>query len=202
MPPIMEDLSERLAAVIRLIDRANSRDPRVEVDESAKAWPQELLYGQRMSQWLARFVVTPSEPLQIAARAQHIRRWEVPRSTYPQGRAGYLKWRSDLYRFHAEWTSELMGEVGYEAACIDRVQQLLQKKGLKKNPEAQALEDVACLVFLEFYFDRFAQEHDDDKIISIVRKTWVKMSPDAQEAALQIDLPETAQRLIERALQE
>lgn len=193
---------ERFAHVTRLIDQANSLDPRIETDEGGKSWPQELLYSQRMSQWLERFVPNPSEVLGIAARGQHICRWEVPRSTYPEGRAGYLKWRSGLYRFHADRVAELMQRAGYDAGSVERVGQLLQKKGLQQDPEAQALEDVACLVFIEFYFDRFAQEHPEEKIISIVRKTWKKMSPQAQKAALEIDLPENAGQLIERALQE
>lgn len=193
--------SERFVHVIRLVDQANARDPRTDTDGEGQAWPQELLYSQRMSQWLERFVSNPSEALGIAVRAQHISRWEVPRSTYPEGRAGYLKWRFNLYRFHADRVGELMLQAGYTTDAVERVGQLLQKKGLQRDPEAQALEDVACLVFLEFYFDRFARDHAEEKIINIVQKTWKKMSPQAQEAALKIDFPESARRLIEQALQ-
>jgi hypothetical protein len=90
--------------------------------------------------------------------------------------------------------------MGYDEPTIDRVRELLQKKQLKSDPEAQLLEDVACLVFLEFYFVDFARGYDEGKVIAIVQKTWKKMSQRGHAAALTIDLPDEARRIIERGL--
>jgi hypothetical protein len=163
--------------------------------------PKELIYGQRMSVRLAGFAPDAPETVKLAARAQHIRRWEVPRDSYPEGRAGYLKWRTDLHKRHAEIAGEIMGEVGYDAGPIDRVQTLLRKRGLKTDPDVQLMEDVICLVFLEHYFHDFAPKHDEEKLIPIVQKTWKKMSDRAHEAALQLDYAPEDLAVIQKALQ-
>lgn len=193
------DQSPRFERIIALIDQANARDPRQET-WGGERHPKELLYSRRMSDWLARLEPDASELLRVAARAQHLCRWESPRSDYPEGRAGYLRWRSDLSRFHADKVAAAMAQAGYDDASVERVRDLVQKKHLKTDPEAQTLEDIACLVFLEFYFADFAPEHDETKIIAILRKTWGKMSPRGRQAALSISLPEEARRLIERAI--
>ena len=160
---------------LRRFDEANAEDPNTEVIDG-QPLPKELVYGQRMSARLAVFAPDAPETVKLAARAQHIRRWEVPRDSYPEGRAGYLKWRTDLYKRHAEIAGEIMGDVGYDAEPIERVQTLLRKRGLKTDPDVQLMEDVICLVFLEHYFHDFAQKHDEEKLIPIVQKTWKKMS--------------------------
>ena len=93
-----------------------------------------------------------------------------------------------------------MAESGYSTADVARVESLVLKQRLKYDAEVQALEDVVCVVFLEDYFTDFAGQHDDAKVIDILRKTWAKMSPHGREAALKLDLPAASQRLVEAAL--
>jgi hypothetical protein len=115
-------------------------------------------------------------------------------------RPGYHRWRTTLARFHAEKAGEILRQVGYDEETITRVQSLLRKEGLKTNPDTQTLEDVSCLVFLEAYFSDFAKQHEEEKLITILRKTWKKMSPRGQQAALQLDLSPTDRALLEKAL--
>ena len=138
--------------------------------------------------------------MRLAARAQHIRRWEVPRDSYPEGRAGYLKWRTDLYKRHGDTAGQIMAEVGYDDATIDRVKTLLRKRGLKTDPDVQLLEDIICLVFLEHYFHDFAKKHEEEKLIPIVQKTWNKMTERAHAAALQLDYVPEDLEIIQKAL--
>ena len=189
----------RFERAIRLIDQANAMDPRTENWEGS-AHPKELLYAQRMSDWLERLELAASEELRLAVRAQHLQRWESPRGNYPMGRTGYLLWRKDLYKFHAAKAAEILREVGYEDSLVERVSELIQKKNLQTDKEAATLEDVACLVFLEFYFADFAPDHDEEKVIHILRRTWKKMSERGREAALTIKLCDRAKVLLERAL--
>jgi hypothetical protein len=190
----------RLDEALRRFDEANAQDPNTELI-GGQPMPKELVYGQRMSARLAVFAPDAPETVKLAARAQHIRRWEVPRDTYPEGRAGYLKWRTDLYKRHAEIAGEIMGDVGYDAEPIDRVQTLLRKRGLKTDPDVQLMEDVICLVFLEHYFHDFAQKHDEEKLIPIVQKTWNKMTEQAHEVALQLDYAPDDLAVIQKAVQ-
>jgi hypothetical protein len=189
----------RLETVLRLIDEANARDPNRETWQG-QSYPKELLYGMRMTEWLERRRPRPPEELAIAARGQHICRWEVPRDSYPADRDGYLRWRSYLYDFHATKVAELMERAGYEAASVDRVRTLIRKRGLKTDPDVQLIEDTACLVFLEYYFPDFAQSLDTAKLPGVVRKTWNKMSEEARQAALTIDFPESVRTLLTQAL--
>ena len=163
--------------------------------------PKELVYGQRMSARLSVFAPDAPETVQLATRAQHIRRWEVPRDSYPEGRAGYLKWRTDLYKRHGDIAGAIMKDVGYDDDAVERVQTLLRKRGLKTDPDVQLMEDVICLVFLEHYFHDFAQKHDEEKLIPIVQKTWKKMTPKAHEAALQLDYAPEDLAVIQAALE-
>jgi hypothetical protein len=189
----------RLQAVLASIDAANGEDPSL-VNVEGRSVARELLYGQRMSGWLSRLEPEASEVLQVAARGQHIRRWVIPRSDYPMDRAGYLKWRTTLYRFHADQLEPLMQEGGYPDMDIQRMRGLVEKRGIKSNPEAQTLEDVICLVFLEFYFDDFRGRHERSKVVDIVRKTWGKMSDRGQGFALQLPLDSEALSVVKEAL--
>jgi hypothetical protein len=180
----------RFASAIERIDAANAQDP------SGK----ELIYSQRMSVWLDRFEPDASEALRLAARAQHIRRWTIPRSDYPMDRIGYLKWRTTLYKFHADEAAKILREVGYDEATTGRVASLIRKERIKTEAEAQTLEDVICLVFLENYFAEFAAAHEDDKVIGILRKTWNKMSQRGQAMALSLPMGAAAREFITRAL--
>jgi hypothetical protein len=190
----------RFDNAIRRFDEANAQDPNTELI-GGQPMPKELIYGQRLSARLAAFAPDAPETVKLAARAQHIRRWEVPRDSYPEGRAGYLKWRTDLYKRHGDIAGEIMGDVGYDAETIDRVQTLLRKRGLKTDPDVQLMEDVICLVFLEHYFHDFARKHDEEKLIPIVQKTWKKMSDRAHEAALQLEYAPEDLAVIQKALQ-
>jgi len=182
-----------------LFDAANAEDPNSEVFEGV-SHPKELLYAQRMTAVLNQFEPDASEALQLTVRCQHIGRWEIPREAYEQNRIGYLKWRQDLKSFHALKAREILEEIGYDSDKIDRVCFLLLKKQLKRDRETQILEDVICLVFLKYYYDAFLIKHDDNKIISILRKTWHKMSEKGQKSALAINFSERGEELIRRAL--
>lgn len=192
-------MSGRLQAVLASIDAANGEDPhRVEV--AGRSVAGEVLYGQRMTAWLSRVEPEASEALQIAARGQHIRRWKIPRSDYPLDRTGYLKWRTTLYQFHADQLEPLMRAQDYSDSDIQRVRGLIEKRGIKTNPETQTLEDVICLVFLEFYFNDFRGRHERSKVVDIVRKTWVKMTKRGQEFALGLSLDADSLSIVKEAL--
>jgi hypothetical protein len=196
--PAMND--PRLELVLRRIDEANAADPNRE-QWQGQSHPKELLYGWRMSEWLERLCPEASAILRIAARGQHLRRWEVPRDSYPATREGYLRWRGYLYGFHGERVGELMAEAGYEPEAVARAKAILSKRGIKTDPEAQLIEDAACLVFLEHYFAGFAEGQDADKLVAIVRKTWNKMSDSARSRALALEFPDSVKPLLARALE-
>jgi hypothetical protein len=191
--------SPRLDDAITRIDQANAEDPHAE-GRGAAARPKELVYGERMSAWLVRLAPAASEALQLACRAQHIRRWHIPRADFALDREGYRQWRTTLARFHADTVSGILRAAGYDEPLIARVAALVRKEKYKTDPEAQTLEDAACLVFLENHFADFAAHKDEAKLIDILQKTWRKMSVQGQQAALTIKLPEKLGRLVERAL--
>lgn len=189
----------RFESAIQKIDHANSLDPNKEFFEG-KEHPKELLYSIRMSSWMEKLRPQASEVLKLAARAQHLRRWEIPRSSYPMDRTGYLKWRTFLYSYHAEKTAEILREAGYEEETVRGVSSLLLKQNIKTNPDMQLLEDVICLVFLENYFADFSRQHDEEKMMVIIQKTWKKMSDEGRAAALQIPMSSAAAVLVQKAL--
>jgi hypothetical protein len=189
----------RFTHAIARFDQENAQDPHLEAVDG-KAVPKELLYSQRMTRWLEQLAPEASEPLRLAARCQHLRRWEIPRYAYPMDRAGYHRWRTDLARMHADRAGQILRDVGYDDAMIARVQSLVRKERLKQDPEVQLLEDVICLVFLESYFADFAKQHDEQKVIGILRRTWKKMSPRGQAEALKLPLGQSERTLVERAL--
>ncbi|MCW3062535.1 MAG: hypothetical protein JWQ02_4356 [Capsulimonas sp.] len=191
--------NERLQAAFERFDAINAEDPNHDIIDGA-AHPRELLYAQRMTRQLEQFAPNASAALQLAARSQHIQRWASPRSNYPMDRTGYLRWRTDLKKHHAEIAGAVLQDVSYDSDVIARVQSLLRKENLSGDPEMKTLEDVICLVFLQDYFADFAAKHDDEKVIDIVRKTWKKMSDAGHEAALKLDLPAEALALVGRAL--
>ena len=181
------------------IDAANAEDPNQEIYRS-KTYPKELLYSNRMYERLMDFHPNASEEIQLATKAQHICRWKMPRESYPMDRVGYLKWREDLKKFHAKTTCEILDKVGYSQEFIDRVSFLIEKKSLKKDEETQLLEDVICLVFLEFYLDPFVQKHDTEKLKNIILKTWNKMSDAGHQEALKINYSDANLQLIKDSL--
>ena len=183
-------MTSRLDRAHALIDAANARDP------AGLAEP----YGQRMTETLEAFRPDAPEPLKIAARAQHIERWTVPRTSYPEGRVAYLTWRKDLQKLHARRAGEIMAQCGYPDEDIARAGSLLRKERLKQDADAQTLEDVICLVFLRHEADAFIAKHDDDKVRDILAKTAKKMSPRGLAAAAQVPMGERLKRLLGEAL--
>ena len=193
--------TDRFQRVIRSIDQANGEDPNSEVVDGV-AWPKEQLYGMRMQEWVEDLDPGASEALRIAARSQHIRRWEIPRSGYPMDRRGYLRWRTTLYAFHADRASEILRDQEYDAETIERVRALLQKRNLRADTEVQTLEDAAALVFLVHHLDDFLERDDiaEEKAIDIIRKTWKKMTERGHEAASALALSDESTALLEKAL--
>ena len=181
------------------IDAENAQDPNHEIHQS-ESFPKELLYSNRMYERLIVFEQNATEAIQIASKAQHICRWKITRESYPMDRLGYLKWREDLKKFHAKTTAEILEKAGYPQEFIARVSFLIEKKLLKKDAETQLLEDVICLVFLEFYLDPFVQKHDTEKLKNIILKTWNKMSEKGHEEALKINFSTNNLLLIKEAL--
>lgn len=188
----------RFENALRQFDEYNSGDNKV-TNVNGRNVPDNVLYGIRLSEKLIEFAPTASEALRLAARSQHIGRWEIPRSNYPMDRNGYLKWRSQLKLHHANVAGSILKDAGYEEEIIKRVKDLLMKRNLKQDPEAQILEDIICLVFLHYYFDDFSAKHEDDKLVQILKKTLVKMSAGGIEVALKLPLSERARSILEKA---
>ena len=189
-------MADRLNHVLAAIDAVNGNDPGTDENGMARA----LLYGRRMSEALSNFAPQAPETLRIAARAQHIERWIIPRSSYPEGRVAYLTWRKDLQKHHALRTGDLMREAGYGEDDIGRVASLLRKESLKHDADVQTLEDVICLVFLEHEAPEFIAKHDDAKVRDILAKTAKKMSPRGLEAASRLRMDARLARLLAEAL--
>jgi hypothetical protein len=183
-------MSAPYEAAASAIDRANAEDPK----------GTEVLYGQRMVEWVRALAPDASEELLLAARAQHVRRWSVPRSTYPEGRTGYLRWREGLKKFHAETLASIMKEAGYADGAIEKARSLLVRKNLATDAEGQTLEDAACLVFLQFEFAEFSAKTEPGKMVDILRKSWGKMSPAARDRALKLKFEAAELNLVKQAL--
>lgn len=181
------------------IDAENAQDPNQEIYQSV-TYPKELLYSNRMYERLMDFHPNASEAVQIASKAQHICRWKIARESYPMDRVGYLKWREDLKKFHAKTAAVILEKAGYNEEFIARVSFLIEKKLLKKDVETQLLEDVICLVFLEYYLDPFVHKHDKEKMKNIILKTWNKMSEKGHQEALKINFNPENLELIKEAL--
>lgn len=192
-------MTSQFDQAMALIDAANAKDPNLEQDR-----PKELLYSERMTEMLGRFEPEASELARLAVRAQHIERWRSPRDAWPATRQGYLEWRSNLYKFHAGQLEAILAQVGYESAFIEEAKKAVGKRGLKVNASTQLVEDIADLVFLEYYLEPFAAKHnyDEAKWCDILQKTWRKMSPKARDFALSgaVRLPGPLVPLIEKAL--
>ncbi len=182
-----------------LIDAAHAADPARSADGRAA----ELVYADRVETWVARLVPDAAPILRLAARCQHLERWLTPRATFPEGKVGYLNWRRSLYVKQADRARDLLLAAGVSAAEADEARTWISKTSLKTNPGTQALEDAAVLVFLENEIGAFAAQHADypaEKFVDILRKTWRKLSPAAQQAALGLDLPPPIASLVREAL--
>jgi hypothetical protein len=182
--------SDRFQDAITRFDAANAQDPR----------GIELPYAQRLSAWVDQLAPDASEELRLAARAQHICRWMIPRESYPPGRIGYLRWREDLKHFHAQKAGEILREVGYGEPAVSQAQDLIRKRNFPRNPDGRVLEDALCLVFLEKQFAETTAKTGDEKMIGILQKTWRKMTPQAHQIALTIPMTAECRALVEKAL--
>lgn len=188
--------AEALRLCLERFDAAHAEDPSREPNGT----PKELAYAQRMSAWLERLDPHAPDEVRLAVRAQHLRRWKIPRGDYPQGRVGYHRWRQDLARYHAEQAGAIMRACGYGEATVARVQAVIRKERLKADPWAQTLQDVAGLVFLEHYLEDFAEGQEESGMVRILRRTLAKMSERGRQAARRIPYPPACETLVTQAL--
>ncbi|CAN9202127.1 unnamed protein product [Alternaria sp. RS040] len=192
-------MSTPLERALTAIDAAHALDPN-KVTTNNEEIPYELHYAQKCTSYLEKRAPDASEPLRIAIRAQHFRRWEVPRSSYPMTRPGYHAWRTYLKKRQAELVEQICRDSGYSKEDSETVGSLIRKEDLKANEETMVLEDVACLVFLDDQFEAFEKEHDEDKIVRILQKTWGKMTDQGHELALKVPMGERPMELVKKAL--
>ena len=194
---------DRHRHAIARFDAANAEDPNRETVNGVER-PKELVYAERMTAMLDRFLPDAPEVLRLAARCQHIQRWKIPRADYAMDRIGYLQWRKRLNNFHARMAGDILRDVGYDEATIVHLGTLLKKEALKADPEAQALEDVVDLVFLESYLADFVAKHgqyDTAKFTDILAKTGKKMSARGRDAAVTlIKLPPDLLAVVRQAM--
>ena len=191
--------ARRFARAIEAIDAVNAQDPN-RVDAGGVARPKELVHADMVTQWVRKLRPDASEELLLAARAHHIRRWASPRQSFPEGRAGYLSWRAELKKRHAEDAGQIMTEAGYPGRSVRRVQEIIRRIDLKGDAEAQTLEDALCLVFLETQLGDVAERLEEAKMIDVIRKTLRKMSEAAKACAVQLALPAESRKLLEKSL--
>ena len=189
----------KLEQAFDLFDAYN-RQSQETVIWNGESYPSEYFYALKLHDWVKKLDGQASESLLLASRSQHIGRWEIPRNSYPDGRAGYLKWRSDLAKFHAQKSSEIMQSVGYEQEIIERARQIILKQKLKADSEVQTIENALCLVFLEFQYDDLIEKQSEEKMITILQKTWGKMSEPGRTAALKLQYSKKGKDLLEKAL--
>lgn len=190
---------ELFSKAIEAFDKVNSEDPN-SVEANGIKKPYELTYSIWLSEWVLKLNPNATKELQLAARCQHIKRWTIPRSKYPEGKKGYMQWKKELAEFHAEEAGKILKEVGYEDSVIERVKSINLKKNLKTDLEVQTMEDALCLVTLEFQIEGFSAKHEDEKMIDIIRKTWAKMSDKAKEEALKLNYSERVLGLIKKSI--
>ncbi len=195
--------TEKLNTTLSAIDEINSQDPNsILLNGTNQA--KELVYGQQMTDCLTQYWPEANEILQIAVRAQHIKRWQLKRSEFAEGKAGYYQWRIAQGKFHAELAASIMLKNGYTNEQAEQCASIIRKENLKTNSDSQTLEDVACLVFLMHYFNEFAAKYtakdNEAKIVRIVQLTWKKMSDEAHDIALGLTLPEHLAKIVAKAL--
>jgi hypothetical protein len=194
-------VAERFDAAIAAIDAANADDPNTLVIDGVER-PKEQAHAELMTEWVRRLDPSASEAQLLAARAHHLRRWSTPRSSYPEGRAGYLRWRTALKKQHATEVGGLLELVGYDRAVIDEVQRIIRKQGLGHADGAavQVHEDALCLVFLQTQLASTTDQLGDEHMLDVIRKTAAKMSPAGLEHVAGIAMRDHDRDLIARAL--
>ncbi len=189
---------ERFKTCLKAFDEANAQDPNKELFERKES-PRELLYAERLTEWVKKLNPQASEALLLASRCQHLKRWMIPRTDFDEGRVGYLKWRKRLYQFHADEAEKILKEAGYGTDTIEKVKSINLKKNLK-DPDTQTIEDALCLVFLEYQFSDFVKKTAPEKMPGIIQKTWAKMSERAKEFALTLSFKAEELKLIRSSL--
>ncbi len=194
-----ECTNSKYERALKLIDETHAQDPKT-IEVNGIEYPYELHYSQKMSSYLEKRNPAAPATLRLAIRAQHFRRWEVPRDTYPMTKVGYHAWRTYLKKRQAELASQICLDVGMSEEDAGRVAALIRKEDLKKDEDTQNLEDVACLVFLDDQFEEFEKQHDEDKIIRILQKTWGKMTDRGHALALEVPMSDRAKNLVAKAL--
>ena len=199
MPGATRSDSGRFDVAIAAIDAANAHDPTT-INVRGRTGPKEILHAELVTEWVRDLAGTPSEPLLLAARGHHLRRWNVPRVSYPAGRAGYLRWRRDMHDVHAQELGAILADAGYDDPTIERVQAIVRKKGLGDDAEVQALEDALCLVFLETQLADVAAKLDADKLAGVLVKTARKMSPEGVAAIARVPLDDDSRALLAHVL--
>jgi len=192
---------DKLEKAFSLFDAYNQQSPETLIWDGVE-YPSEYFYALKRYDWVRVLQPEAPESLLLASRAQHIGRWEITRDSYPEGRVGYLKWRSDLGKFHAKKASELLDEAGYDQETITRVKEIIQKQKLKSDDDVQTIENALCLVFLQYQFDDLIEKLSEEKMIDILRKTWGKMSEPGRNHALALKFSEAGTDLIQKALSE
>lgn len=191
---------ERMETALTLFDEYNKQDPATVVQEGI-VYPAEYFYALQVNKWVKTLEPEAGEILLLASRCQHIGRWKVPRSEYPAGKAGYLRWRTELAKFHAGVAGRLLQDAGYDDREIGLVSSILLKENLHTNPDMQTMENALCLVFLQYQYEDFLAQHEEDKIIRILKKTWGKMSGQGHRVALGLSFSERGAALIGKALE-
>jgi hypothetical protein len=189
----------RLEQALAAIDAANADDPHT-IEVGGVVRPKELAHAELMTAWIERLVESPTDAQRLAARAHHLRRWVSPRDGYPEGRAGYLRWRKDQGRRQADEVAEILLGCGFDQATVDRVQEIVTKVGLRTDPEVQAHEDALCLVFLQTQLLDLAGQLGPDKAVEVLAKTLKKMTPRGRSEALELDLDPAGRAALEQAL--
>lgn len=189
----------KLEKAFQLFDDYNKQDPNT-FEWEDKVYPTEYFYALQLHNWVKKLQPDASEALLLASRSQHVGRWKSPRENYPMNKPGYYKWRTELAKFHAETAGALMLKAGYDKDEIEAVQSIIRKEQLRTNYEVQIMEDALCLVFLQFQYDNFIKEHDDEKVLRILKKSWGKMNDKGREAAGTLLFTGRGKELLEKAL--
>jgi hypothetical protein len=197
----MTTATERRARAIAAFKAENAKDPTL-VSDGAELRPKELIAAERLASWVERLAPQASEALVLASHCQHLCRWQIPRSAFPDGRIGYLTWRKALAKYHADQAAEILRALGYGDDVLQAVRQINMKQGLHLNADVQTMEDALCLSFLEHELEAFARQHPEAKVIDIIAKSWRKMSERGRQVALTLPLSEHAGALVEQALQQ
>ncbi len=189
----------KLERAFQLFDSYNQEDP-VTIVWEGKDYPENYFYALQLYQWVKKLSPGAGEALLLASRCQHIGRWQIPRTQYPEGKAGYLRWRTELSRFHASIAGDILKKAGYDDQAILAVQRINRKENIKTDNDMQIMEDALCLVFLQFQFDDFVEKHEEGKVIRVLQKSWHKMDQQGRDAAMTLSYHEKSRGIIDKAL--